>query len=92
MRRIIAQSADGSTLWEAREILLENAPSFKRWISSGSRHGGLIEHFDMKSVLGFYVQYYPETYRVDTTWGKSVFIESLIPGALADLAVKALAE
>lgn len=60
------------------------------WIATGYKDSGFIQFPHMADIISIMLQRYAETYAIHTTWGKDVYIEKLIPDALAKLAVKAL--
>lgn len=62
------------------------------WLSTGHNLGGMLIHYDMPSVISYHLQYHADTYQIITGWGKDVYIDRLIPDALAALAVKAISD
>jgi len=81
-------------LWEVQEFLdpqWDTTPGDKTyWLGTSVNTAGFLQFRDMKEAVSHFLKYHPETYRIDTSWNTNVFISSLIPDAIAELAVNAL--
>ncbi len=89
-RKIIGQDLNGAPLWEAMELAYPDGKQY--WISTSLKQAGFVIHYDMARVISFHLGYNAETYRICTGWGRDVYIQNLIPDAVATLAVKAISD
>lgn len=85
IRRILGRGINGDNLWECQEIVQDKN---SWWLGTGYDIPGIIYHHDMQSAVKFFLERYPQTDTIDTSWGTTARISSLIPGALAELAIK----
>jgi len=93
MRTIRGYDVASALLWEAMQFT-DSQWEYKSgdktyWLSTNADNAGFIRHRDMQEVIAFHLQA-GHTYKITTSWGTECFIDNLIPGAIADLAVSAL--
>lgn len=88
-RVMYGRGVNAEPIWESREFSYPDGKTY--WLSTNHKMAGFCHHGDMPSMISWNLSYCAETYQIVTSWGKDVYIDKLIPDAVADLAVKALA-